>query len=335
MLAIEFLRTAHSAEPRPLYVLSGDDAFLRGESIAAIVRKVLGDGADDFSVSRFPGESASLADVLDELRTLPFLAKARVVIVENADPFVTAHRRELELYAEKPASTGVLILSVKSWPANTKLAKLVEKVGVSVECKAPAAKDLPRWLVGLAKSRAEATLDPDAADLLVDLVGPEVGLLAMEVEKLAVYVGATKKIRREDVATMVGSGRTQEIWDAIADAASGEGQKALVALDSLFAANEAPQRVIGAFGMNLLKVYKAGTLRKAGRDAKDACKEAGVFWNAVEPTIRQHAHLGPDRVERLPETLLRTDLDTKGGSQLPPRTVVERLVAEFSLPRKD
>ena len=53
-----------------------------------------------------PGDQASLADVLDEVRTLPFLARCRVVIVEGADPFVTAHRKELEAYAEKPSTLG-------------------------------------------------------------------------------------------------------------------------------------------------------------------------------------------------------------------------------------
>ena len=50
------------------------------------------------AVSRFEGKATSLADVLDELRMLPFFSKRRIVIVEEADPFVTKYRKELEAH---------------------------------------------------------------------------------------------------------------------------------------------------------------------------------------------------------------------------------------------
>jgi len=337
MLAMEFLKTGGASQPKPIYALFGDDAFLRREAVSTILRSALGGVSDEQAATRFPGESASLADVFDEVRTLPFLVKARIVVVENADTFVTAHRRELEAFAERPPSSGHLVLSVKSWPSNTKLAKLIEKVGISVDCKTPSAKELPRWIISMAKSRSAVILEPDAANLMVDLIGPEVGLLAMEAEKLAVYVGEAKRIRREDVATMVGAGRAQAIWSAINAATCGDGEAALRTLDSLFSANESPHEMLGAIRYSLLKTYHAGMLRKAKRDPQDACREAGImaYGSAVETTLKQHAHLGPDRVERIPERLLKAELDLKGASQLPPRTVLERLFTEFAQPRRD
>ena len=229
----------------------------------------------------------------------------------------------------------MLVLAVKSWPGNTKLAKQVEKVGTAIDCKTPSEKDLPRWLVGLAKSAEGVVLDQDAATLMVELVGPEVGLLAMEVGKLATYVGTKKKIARADVATMVDAGRVQVIWSALDAATTGRGAEAMAALDTLLAANEPPQRMMAAMAVSLLKTHHAGMLRKARRDPREACKEAGIPPFAVENTMKQHAHLGPDRVRRLPRMLLKADLDMKGSSQLAPRVVMERLFVELSAPRKD
>jgi DNA polymerase-3 subunit delta len=56
---------------------------------------------------------------------------------------------------------------------------------------------------------------------------------------------------------------------------------------------------------------------------------------AVEKTGKQHAHLGPRRVDRLPELLLRADLDLKGGAALDPRVVLELLMVELARPRAD
>ena len=116
--------------------------------------RVLGDEADEMAVSRFEGKATSLADVLDELRTLPFFSKRRIVIVEEADPFVTKYRKELEAHVASPSGAGVLILMLKSWPSNTKLYKLVEASGLAIDCSNPGEKDLVPWLTHLATSGA-------------------------------------------------------------------------------------------------------------------------------------------------------------------------------------
>ncbi|HEX8203296.1 MAG TPA: DNA polymerase III subunit delta, partial [Isosphaeraceae bacterium] len=311
-------------------------AYLRRETLQAIVRTVLGGEADELAVSRFAGDQAPLADVLDEVRTLPFLAKRRVAIVEGADPFVTAHRKEIEGYVERPSASGVLVLAVKTWPANTKLAKGVDKVGLAIDCKAPSERELPHWLIGLARARCGVKLDPGAAGLIVELVGPEVGLLASEVEKLAVSVGDRKVIAREDVARMVGAGRVETIWKALDAATTGRWAEALDDLDRLIAAGEHPVGLLAAMTASLRKVHHAGVLRRARVEARQACREAGINYpGAIDATLRQHAHLGPTRVDRLPELLLRADLDLKGSSTLAPRVVLERLLLQLARPRQD
>jgi DNA polymerase-3 subunit delta len=335
MHASEFLRSPTKAGARLIYAVSGDDAYLRDEALKAIARQALGPEADDQSVARFSGDQASLHDVFDELRTLPFLARCRVVIVDGADPFVTAHRKELEAYAEKPASSGVLVLSVKSWPGNTRLAKLVEKAGLAIDCKAPDERELPGWLVQLARSRSGAKLEDDAARLLVELVGPEVGLLASEVEKLSVYVGEANLIRREDVARMVGAGRVESIWRTVDAATTGRAGEALADLDHLLGSGEPPIKMLAGMTFSLQKLHHAGQLRRAKVDLKEASQRAGIYPGAVEKTGRQHAHLGPTRVDRLPGLLLQADLDLKGDSTLTPRMILERLLVRLATPRQD
>lgn len=337
MHAIDLLKEPGKVPVVPVYAVHGDDAFLRREALREIRRATLGGDAEDdgLAVARFAGDSATLADVLDELRTLPFFSTRRLVVVEGADPFVTAHRKELEAYVEEPAGRGILVLVVKVWPSNTRLAKLVEKAGVAVECKGPHERVLTPWLVQLAKSRYRAELDPAAATLLLELVGPDAGLLATEVEKLAVYVGARAKIHRDDVARMVGAGRIETVWRMLEAATTGHGDLAVEHLDGLITAGEHPVGLLAAMSGSLLKVHHAGRLRRKRVDLREACQAAGIGGFAVELTRRQHAHLGPGRVDRLPATLLRADLDLKGGSTLPPRTVLERLIVELSGPRPD
>ncbi|MFO0909458.1 MAG: DNA polymerase III subunit delta [Isosphaeraceae bacterium] len=337
MNAIEFLKEPSKQPVYPIYAVYGDDRFLQREVLRELREALLPGEDDDLSIARFPGSDTPLADVLDELRTLPFFAKRRIVVVDDADPFVSAHRKELEGYAENPAEKGNLVLMVKSWPGNTRLAKLVDKVGLAIDCKGPSDRQILPWLVHVAKNRYKVALEATAAELLLELIGPEAGLLITEVEKLAVYVGTRAKVNRDDVSRMVGGGRIETVWKALEAATTGRADLALEHLDSLITAGEPPARLLSAMGVSLLKVYHAGYLRRQRMELKEACATAGIpQWPAAIEQVRlQHAHLGPDRVDRLPAMLLRADLDMKGSSMLAPRAVLERLIVELASPRRD
>jgi DNA polymerase-3 subunit delta len=335
MHALTWLKNPSGVSFKPVNILSGDDLYLKREVLHGIVRLALEGDDDASSIRRIEGNQANLADVLDELRTLPFFSKRRVVAIDEADPFITKNRKELEAYVEHASSTGVLILLVKSWPSNTKLAKMVEKHGIEVSCSTPKEGELASWLVALARDRYQCTLSPDGARLLVELVGPEPGILASEVEKLSVYVGTVAKITRDDVARMVEAGRIETIWKALDAATTGQAAQALEYLDGLLASGEYPIRALAGMSFSLLKLHHAGKLRAARLGLEEACKRAGIQSWAVSGVQKQHAHLGPSRVDRIPEWLVRADMDLKGGSVLDPRVILETLLLRLARPRTD
>src|SRR5689334_20933980 len=182
MDSLAFLDKAGKQKVQPVYALHGDEDFLKRQVLAALQALVLGQPGESLGLSAHAGDKAVFAAVHDELQTLPFLAPRRLVVVENADPFVTRHRAALEKYVANPAPKGVLVLDVKAWPANTKLAKLLDGPGTIV-CRAPTAHRLPEWCVDRALSGYGKQLSAPAAALLVDLVGAELGLLDQELAK--------------------------------------------------------------------------------------------------------------------------------------------------------
>jgi DNA polymerase-3 subunit delta len=338
MHALDWLRDGGRPARCPVYAVFGSDPYLVRESIGAVSRVVFPEGEGEAAVTRFVGAQATLADVLDELFTLPFFSRRRLVVVEEADTFVTRHRKDLEAYVGSPSASGTLLLQVKVWTATTNLAKLVDKVGLAIDCNAPPEKQSQKvvsWLTQYARTRCDVQLDAVAANLLVELVGLEIGILAAEVEKLAVYAGDSKRIERADVARMVGAGRVETVWKALDAATTGQARSALELLDNLLAAGEAPVVLLAAMSASLVKVHHAGRLRGARLPLDEACRMAGIPPFAVEKTGKQHAHLGPRRVDQLPATLLRADLDLKGGSSLEPRVVLEQLLVGLSRPRAD
>jgi len=335
MDALVWMREFEQQPIRPVYAVFGVDPYLIRESIQRVVKMVFPAEETETAISRFPGPLTPLATVLDEVRSRSFFTRRRLVIVEDADPFVSKYRKELEAYVESPYESGILLLQVKQWPATTNLAKLVQELGLAIDCSGPRDGELAAWLPQLAKARYDAHLDPAAARLLVELAGPEAGILAAEVEKLAVYAGESRRIERQDVARLVGAGRVETIWKTLDAATTSQGRVALEHLDNLLASGEEPVGMLAALSANLMKIHHAGHLRAARLDLDEACRLAGIPSFAIDKTRRQHAHLGPSRVDQLPTMLLRADLDLKGGSSLDPRVVLERLLLRLAAPRTD
>lgn len=188
-------------EIKPVYVLYGTDNFLQVEYRRRIVSQIIGQGDPQTAVTSFDA-APELAEVLDELRTVPFLAPRRAVIVTDADAFVTACRQQLEKYLDSPSSSSSLILCVLSWPKNTRLAKLVAKIGEATDCSAPGERDLLDWLARSAAKRGKKTAPP-AAQLLIQWRGEDLAALDSEMEKLSLYVAQRPQITADDVATLV------------------------------------------------------------------------------------------------------------------------------------
>jgi len=323
-----FLENPEKHKLQHVYILHGEEEFLKRQVLSALRARVLESAENAFGLNPYSGDKAQFAEVNDELQTLPFLGPRRLVVVENADPFVMLFRASLEKYVEQPVSTGVLVLDVKTWPASTRLAKMVPGAGTIV-CKSPPAYKLPEWCVRWASSRHGKQLTAEAAQLLVDLVGPDMGQLDQELLKLAIYVGTAKRIDNEDVDKLVGSSRGQSMWKIFDAIGAGQISQALVILDRLFDQGEEPMRILGAFSMQLRRLAQAARLSQ-GQPLSVAMDRAGVPPFARNGCEQQLRHLGRRRLDRLYDWLVETDLGLKGSSQLPPRTLLERLVAQLA-----
>jgi DNA polymerase-3 subunit delta len=329
MDSLAFLDRAARASPEPIYVLHGDEDFLKRQVLAAIRKIALEGESDSFGLSTYTGDKITFAEIHDELETLPFAGSRRLVVVEAADAFITAARPLLEKYFAQPAATGTLVLDVKSWPATTKLAKIL-KDEATIVCKAMQTYRLHPWCIKWAASRHGKKLLPEAADLLVELVGNELGQLDQELSKLAIFVGPANQIAASDVDKLVGSGQVDNMWKIFDAIGGGEMGDALNILDRLFSQGEEPLRILGAFSMQLRRLAQIARRSKDGQSLVGAMNDTGVPPFARKGCEQQLRHLGPRRAEQLYDWLLEVDSGLKGSSQLPARTLLERLVVQLA-----
>src|SRR5262249_11971713 len=91
--ALEFLADSKRAPLPSVCAVFGDDAYVKAEVLTRLRRDALGSGDDEFALSVFNGDEVQLRDVRDAIsaRSL-FGTGRRLVIVEDADTFVSNHR---------------------------------------------------------------------------------------------------------------------------------------------------------------------------------------------------------------------------------------------------
>jgi DNA polymerase-3 subunit delta len=322
---------------QPVYALVGDEDFLKRHARNKIVATAIGDVDPGLAVNVYSGDKLDFSVVRNDLETLPFLAPCRVVIVEEAEKFVSEHRQELEAYAAQPSPVGVLVLDVKTFPDNTRLAKLLPD-SAKIACKSfPAYKlhELKPWCIEWTKTTYQKKLLPAAAEILLELVGPTMGLLDQELNKLAIALGNKPEITPEDVERFVGRSKAADVFRILDAIGAGQSGEALSILEELFTEGVDPLGVIGPLTASLRKLALVGRLiHEEKMPLGPALDAAGVpKWDKIRlATERQLRHLGPSRLQKLTDWLVEINYGLKGGNALPERVQVERLIVQLAMP---
>jgi DNA polymerase-3 subunit delta len=346
----DYLKAPNQHPPKPVCVLFGDEAFLKSLALTELRRNVF--GADEPPFGRFDGSSAEWRDVMDEVSTVSLFGGGgkRLALVENAEDFVRVYRARLEEYAERPKSSGVLVLLVSLWPGNTRLYRMLDKVGLQIECRAPVTGSRRKvldeaatlkWLAARSRAAHGARLANEAARMLLDFSGPNFGLLDQELAKLALYVDKGKEVTAEMVRDIVGGWKTKSVWELMDLACDGNTAEALGELDHLLHAGENPQAIFGQVSWWLrryavaTRIYQRSERQGRRMPLRRALEQAGFRdWprGTLARSEAQLKQLGRDRGEQLFRWLLEADLAMKLSHAAPHRArfVLESLLLRLT-----
>ncbi len=339
--ALDYLAHPGKHPAAGVCVLFADESFLKRHVLGMLKEQVLSGEDAEFSVTAFAGGEVQWRDVADALSTRALFGGGRnVVVIDEADDFVSRNRPTLEQYVARPGSASLLVLDVKQWPATTRLYKALAESGLQIECRFPPPARLLKWLASRAQQEHGAKLDPAAAELLAETVESDLGLFDQELAKLAALAGAGGTITKELVSEAVGGWRAKTAWEMLDAVLAGETRKALVQLDHLLLGGEVPIALLAQLSSNLRRFAAATRLIDQADRARrritlrDALEQAGVKPFVMGKAEGQLRRLGRDRGRQLYRWLLDADLALKGSSSSPVRSrlELEELIVRLSAP---
>jgi DNA polymerase-3 subunit delta len=293
---------------KPVCALIGPDPFLQLEKLRALLVEL----PSDVQRIDMDGERAELSEVLDELRSFAMFGGGKVVVVRNADAFITRFREQLEDYVARPSDSATLILRLESLPSNQRIYKAIAKVGQIETCTPP--KDLARWAIQHAKTAHKVTLSPEAAAMLVELVGDDLGRLDTELAKLALSVD-DGRIDPENITGAVAFQRERQMWDMTNELACGHTAEALKKWRQLIGLdNSAEFRAVTWLGMWLENVRKAIAMKRKGMQTFAIAQQLRIWPREIQgPFFETADALGERGASRATDLLADVDLRSKSG----------------------
>jgi DNA polymerase III subunit delta len=303
------------AQAKPVYAIVCANRFLRDLALREVLDAVA-DEADELGPTRLEGEvngdAIPLADVLDEVRTMSLLGSRRVVIVDDADSFISTHRAALERYCGDPSPAGILIFLCKSLPAHTKLYKIIAKVGAITNIEPPKAAAVKTWIVNRAAKAYGKKINPSTAQMLREHLGDDPGQLDSELSKLTAYVGNRQTITEADVTDMTGHHREEKVFAVVDAMASGDTATALAQWEQVLATDRAaPVLAIGGLAWAVRRLLEARRDFEAGASAFALSHK--LFCDA-DTARRRLESVSVASLQAQQRDLLAADVATKTGA---------------------
>jgi DNA polymerase-3 subunit delta len=232
--------------PGPLYYMWSEESCFLEDALFKSVEIVIASGPKDFNYDIFD-PSAEPQGILDAASTLPFMAQRRLVVLKDFHQFPASVIKKIMPYLNSPSeSTCMLVLSHKAPKASLK----VNWKTYSLNIKEP---DVPKWLKHTAAKKGIQLAD-DAVDYLIEFVGHDIGLLLMEVEKLA--LSGNKRITGKTIMSTTSMMRKYTPFDLLDSLIAGRKSRAFTILKTMLGGNamEAPV-IVGTLNWHFKQFY--------------------------------------------------------------------------------
>ena len=145
------LATLREGEPGPLYFLYGKERYLVDRAVDLLRARVLDPRTRDFNYELFYGKEAGASRIAQAARTLPMMAKRRLILVRDADEMKADELGGLVSYVSDPAPETCLVFVGEKADQRLKFFSAFKKHGELVKLEPLYERQLPDFVRGEAQ----------------------------------------------------------------------------------------------------------------------------------------------------------------------------------------
>lgn len=322
-----------SGDLRRVYLLGGEQAYLRLQNRDKLVKALLGDG-DAMNLSKFHGSGVSAREIIDMAQTLPFFADRRVIVLENTGLMnpksvtrssaggktqgaVAEESDKIADFIQEIPDTTSIIFVEETVDKRGKLYKAVAKskkdgLGEILECTTPDESDLRSWAAGIFR-KSGLSISGRTLALFLEYAGDDMQNIAGEAEKLCCYCLMKKEIKDQDVRDVCSPRIKDRIFEMTQAIALRDRKKALRIYMDLCSLRTAPQVILSLMRRQFAQLIKIRELSGKMPDSEIA-RQVGVppfvVTKRLKPAMKMFTY--EELMEAL-EECIAADGDSKSG----------------------
>lgn len=218
----------------PIYLLMGDEPYYIDKIVNYMAETVLSEEEKDYNQTvryandRTDAKSDVLTDVIKEARSTPLVGNYKLIFLKECQFLDKKNYFDtLAFYLEKPSPTSIIVLTYKGGTVDKrkKWFTAIEKCGVVFESNRLYENEASTFITECA-SKNGLKIIPDANNLLLELIGPDLTLIESIMNKFSIMLTKDKTITAELVEKTTGVNRDYTPFELLTAIINGDARKA-------------------------------------------------------------------------------------------------------------
>ena len=281
-----------SGEFSRLYIIYGNEGYLKQFYANAICSKAVDKDFEDFNLKKLDGKDTNLNEIYDCISAFPMMSEYTCTIVKDfpLNSFIGDRAKvdsEFENVISDIPESSILVFWMdtmevdekdKKW---AKVLKIFDETGVCAKIDKRTRAALEKLLVSSAAKKG-CTLSRENAYYIIDLVGEDMSTLQNELNKVCAYVNEGE-IERSHIDKTVIVSVEAKIFQLSRMVVRGEADNAYENLANLFKLREEPIVILSVLSKSFVDMYRVKAAKEAGvSNAKMADEFSGnVYKNKL------------------------------------------------------
>jgi DNA polymerase-3 subunit delta len=346
MTAAQLIARVKQGSPPAASLLLGPEAYERRR-----VKEAMLAAFPEESVTRHDLTAISLAEALDDARSLSLFASERLIWVVNAEAALPRGRAAAEdedgdgpagdaaplaAYLKDPTPGVAIVFEAIRFDfegdekrKQDRVRKFYSAIPDVIELRRFASHEARREAQSLAQ-RAGFPFDEAALDLLVEAMGADIARIAVEIDKLGLYAGS-RTVTVDDISALVPDARATTIFVLVNALGKRDRARALEALDTLTREGEYLPLALAFLSTQFrlsLAAREAGL--KSGSQIQSHFTKIGVpMWGSRADQISQTAaKFSKAQLERAMRLIFEADRGLR-DARPDDRIIMERFILQL------
>lgn len=289
-----------------IYLVEGEDAFLRENAVRLIKQKALSE--PDLNLTNLSGQEVKEDPeaLLTATQSYPFMSERRYVVVRDYYPTAQELKGKVisKVFLEPSETTVVIIVNDRTSEPLKKLSNVTV-----VDCAKADEATISAWVRNRALA-SNVVIGSDALRTLIDYCNVDMTRISGETDKLISFVGENSEITVTAVQELVGKETEYQVYELTETVARKNNGKAFDILTEMLNKNQDKQRLFISIYYHFRRLLHASV---SSSSIQELAENLGIKEFAAKKAKEQAMKFKVKRLKQICDKLARYDGDFKSG----------------------